>query len=282
MLTVLDAVSVSGDRRKQNDDAVGWSEGAVWVIDGATDLHDAPRSDTASDAAWFARQLNAALTVASQEHDAPSALVEQAVRSTARAWQSARRRPLEGRWDLPTAALLLAAETRSGLSVRDLGDCRLFVLDGEGRASSHGGTSWTKDDESALAARFSNPAHAGQGHRSPEGQAYLRQAREDHNLVDSYAIVGVEPEACLPRVRSFEVSLPRPAHVLLATDGFAALVDVYRLHTPESLMQQALSKGLAALVAELRTFETEGDPLGQTFARWKRSDDASAVLARLS
>jgi len=282
VLTVIDAVSVAGDRAKQNDDALGWSAGSVWVIDGATDLHDAPRSGAASDAAWFAHQLNADLTAISLREPDPALALKQAVEQTAKAWQMARLRPLEGRWDIPTAAIVMASETPNGLQVQDLGDCRMFVRHPDGRAESFGGTSWTKDDETALAERFTSAAHVGQGHKSPEGQAYLRQARESHNQVDTYAILSVEPELCVARIRHFGLRIDRPCNLLLATDGFAALVDVYKLFTPQTLMEAALKQGLAALTVQLRQFETEGDPLGQKFARWKRSDDATAVLLRLS
>ena len=54
MLTFIEAISLAGDRAKQNDDACGFARDRAWVIDGATDLHDAPLTGAASDAGWIA------------------------------------------------------------------------------------------------------------------------------------------------------------------------------------------------------------------------------------
>jgi hypothetical protein len=61
MLTFIESISLAGDRKKQNDDAFGFTGPRAWVIDGATDLHDTPLTSAASDASWLARHLNAAL-----------------------------------------------------------------------------------------------------------------------------------------------------------------------------------------------------------------------------
>ena len=49
----------------------------------------------------------------------------------------------------------------------------------------------------------------------------------------------------------------------------------------DSLMQAALDKGLKALGDELRTIEA-GDVLGDKFPRFKKSDDATALLLRVT
>ncbi|MEZ6022223.1 MAG: hypothetical protein R3C16_02140 [Hyphomonadaceae bacterium] len=45
MLTFVESISLAGDRAKQNDDACGFAHGRGWVLDGATDLHDAPLTE---------------------------------------------------------------------------------------------------------------------------------------------------------------------------------------------------------------------------------------------
>ena len=59
MLTFIEAISLAGDRAKQNDDACGFTGNRAWVIDGATDMHDAPLTGVASDASWIAHFANA-------------------------------------------------------------------------------------------------------------------------------------------------------------------------------------------------------------------------------
>jgi len=66
--------------------------------------------------------------------------------------------------------------------------------------------------------------------------------------------------------------------VLLASDGFAALVDLYRVLDAQALLERALATGLQPLVAEARRIETEVDPDGLRYPRFKTSDDATALL----
>jgi hypothetical protein len=67
------------------------------------------------------------------------------------------------------------------------------------------------------------------------------------------------------------------ARVLLASDGFLALASDYGRYTPDTLFAAAESRGLAALGAELRAVEA-ADADGVRFPRFKRSDDATALL----
>jgi hypothetical protein len=68
--------------------------------------------------------------------------------------------------------------------------------------------------------------------------------------------------------------------VLLASDGFLALASDYGAYGADSLMQAALEKGLKALGEELRAIET-GDAGGDKYPRFKKSDDATALLLRV-
>ena len=81
--------------------------------------------------------------------------------------------------------------------------------------------------------------------------------------------------------RRVRLDLARPAHLVLASDGFAALVDRYGALTPGGLVQAALDRGLAALGVELRAIEA-ADADGQRHPRFKPSDDATALLLRLT
>jgi hypothetical protein len=68
--------------------------------------------------------------------------------------------------------------------------------------------------------------------------------------------------------------------VLLATDGFLALASDYGAYSADSLMAAAMSNGLAALGEELRAIEA-GDGGGDKFPRFKKSDDATALLLKM-
>jgi hypothetical protein len=68
--------------------------------------------------------------------------------------------------------------------------------------------------------------------------------------------------------------------VLLATDGFYALVEDYQRYGDRELIATAQAIGLQALARELRHIEDD-DPNGERYPRMKKSDDATALLVRV-
>ena len=71
------------------------------------------------------------------------------------------------------------------------------------------------------------------------------------------------------------------SHLLLASDGFLALASDYGAYSADNLMAAARDKGLVALGQELRAIEA-GDAGGDRFPRFKKSDDATALLLRIN
>jgi hypothetical protein len=69
--------------------------------------------------------------------------------------------------------------------------------------------------------------------------------------------------------------------LLLASDGFLALASDYGAYSADTLMTAAMTRGLKALGEELRAIEA-GDAGGDRFPRFKKSDDATALLLKLS
>jgi len=281
MLTLVESLSLAGDRTKQNDDAHGYSAraaGRAWVIDGATDLHDAPLSHCASDAGWIAHMANHSL------HGWTLGDRRAAVRAASRACASAFADLLNGRsiapWQSPIASLLMLYEKAAGdIEGIDLGDCRAFALDADGVAHAIGGPGDAGDNEAKLAAR-----------QTDSGQPLLRRTNTLEMLRGLRASInqpggahwtfGVDPR-CADHARTWALKLARPAHLLLCTDGFSALVDRYRAYDATGLVRAALDKGLQELGRELRAIEA-ADAAGAKHPRFKPNDDATAVLLRLT
>lgn len=275
MLTLIDAICIAGDRAAQNDDAWALGPGRACVIDGATDLHDAPLMAAASDAAWLAQV--AAQRFARRDDEARTVIGAIAQEAGER-FRAVPAGAAAERWMWPTAAILIAEETPAGLRVTDLGDCRAFARDAAGAALAAGGSAQFKAGEAASAAKLAGGGGNAR-YKSAQALELLRAQREQHNVEGGYWVLGIDP-ACAAHARETVISLNRPAHVLLCTDGFSALVDLYEAYDPAGLIDAALTKGLAALAVELRAIET-ADDAGAKHPRWKRSDDATAVLLRL-
>jgi hypothetical protein len=277
VLTVLDVASVAGDRAKQNDDAVGAAGPWAWVIDGATDLYDPPHMPAASDAAWIAHGLNGFLHAMAANHEDGATLL--AAGAQALMAQFRPRGDLPAGWGRPAASVALVRETPDGCVLWDLGDCRLFAVDGTGAVFSAGGP-----QEAAARETEKVRALVGENAAKPLDRAdvidALRASHATRNTPGGWWVFGPDP-ACAAYARRHVLSLARPAHLLLATDGFSALADRYEVFDAASLVEAGRDQGLAGLVQTLRGIE-DADAAGSRHPRFKKSDDATALLLRLS
>jgi hypothetical protein len=286
MLTVLESVSLAGNRAKQNDDACGSHGPLAWVIDGATDLHDHPFSGSASDAAWLARELDTTLAACAAGSEPSFAGLRDLVREASEIAADLFVDLAAGRdvppWAKPIASVLIIADSADGLVGLDLGDCALFTLDALGETQTLGGIPGAADNESRSAATFQADQPAADGkelYQTTAALEALRQHRAAYNLTGTAEVYGLDP-TCADRARTWHVELRRPAHILLASDGFSALVDKYGLYQPQDLVRLAVDRGLVSLMQDLRAFEAD-DASTSSHPRFKRSDDATALLLRL-
>ncbi len=281
MLTFVEAISLAGDRKKQNDDAYGADGAWAWVIDGATDLHATPLSGRASDASWFAHTLNAGFY--GGEFNNRSADLRTELRYALGRVSLEAERFLHAevpKWKLPIASVLMICETPTGEGVQglDLGDCRIFALDADGAVHIAGGAQGGRDAEAAAAAKQTD-ADKPLLERSVTLNK-LRESRASLNQLGAHWTAGLDP-ACVDHARLWALTLKKPAHVLLMTDGFAVLADQYGAYTPADLVRAVIERGLQELGRELRAIEA-ADAGGATHPRFKASDDATALLLRLT
>lgn len=282
MLSFVEAVSLAGDRAKQNDDAAGAAGAFAWVIDGATDLHDAPLAPAPSDASWIAQKLNAFLTREAERATPTEAAMRGLFRDAAdeaRAQFDAFASAPFAAWQSPTASALIIGETQDGVIGLDLGDCRLAALGADGAAYLAGGPRNAADAEMQMARDAAKAAGQTPLLRHADTIALLREKRALHNTPEGYWVFGLQG-VCADHARLWTLALKRPAHLLMMSDGFSALADRYGAYDSGGLLEAALAKGLQDLGRELRAIEAE-DSQGARHPRWKSSDDATALLMRL-
>jgi len=108
----------------------------------------------------------------------------------------------------------------------------------------------------------------------------LRAARDYVNSARGAWLFAPDP-ACAAHVHSHKVNVSRGDKVLLATDGLLTLISDYHRYEPASLIGAAQKNGLQGLGEELRGIEA-GDPDGANYPRFKKSDDATALLLRVA
>lgn len=277
-LDYIAGLTLSGDPTKPNDDAFAHSERLAAVFDGATSLGD-PILPVDSDAAWIARKGAEGL-IAHQALGARAAL-RAAAADAERDFLAQRLRSPAENYETPFASMMLIEPMARGLNCFWFGDCAALVLR-QGEAVEIVGESFAKRaGEAKSAARLSEakglaPAS---GANRPE---YLPELRAARNRVNSpmASWLFAPDQRCAEHVASKTIRAQPGATILLASDGFFSLATDYGAYDPQQLVETALARSLKLLFEELRAIETS-DPEGRRFPRFKKSDDATALLVRI-
>ena len=279
-MQLLQSLSLPGDPAKSNEDAFGFGDQAAVVIDGATPLGDGLMPGP-SDAAWIAQFGARRLLAHLRDGVSARKALRAALADTQKSFEALRRHEPEEMWQTPCASMMLAVANKNGLELLWFGDCAALLKQGDGPVTVIGETF---DKRAAEAARAQTIAREKKlspaaGLNRPEFLGTLRATR---NRINSgrYWLFSPDVKAAAHVSRRVIKAAPGST-LLLATDGFLALASDYGAYSADSLMTAAQEKGLAALGEELRAIEA-GDSGGDKFPRFKKSDDATALLLRLA
>lgn len=281
----MEQLSLPGDKSKPNEDAFAHLDNAALVLDGATPLGPSLLPGP-SDAAWIAQFGARRLAAHLKDGDAPAQALEYALADTEKSFAGLSRAPIREKWQTPCASMMMVAETRVSEYRRGreteflwFGDCAAIVEQG-GKVELVGDGPEKRQAEAKrarLIAQEKKIAPASGVHR-PEIEPLLRAAR---NRINSGRNWLFSPDVrAATHVARKTVTLQQGALVLIASDGFLALVSDYDAYDAAGLMKAATTKGLAALGEELRAIE-QNDEGGEKYFRFKKSDDATALLLRL-
>ena len=276
---ILDTLTLPGDPSKPNDDAFAHADNAAVVLDGATSLGD-PLMPGESDAAWIAHFGARRLMAHIRDGATPKDALRSALGGAKKSFEGLRRRPIKENWETPTASMMLVCELANGFDALSFGDC-VALVKRPGKALEIIGEAFDKRAaESRRVAKLAGekglPPAAGA--TRPEYLPALRAARNHINSRRHWAFSPVERAA--DHVADKRIVAPRGTTVLLASDGFLALASDYGSYDAEGLVAAAQARGLGALGEELRAIE-DNDPDGHKFPRFKKCDDATALLLRL-
>jgi hypothetical protein len=262
---LIQSISLAGKASVPNDDRAGCHGALGWVIDGATDLGPPGLVGARGGAAWIAEAADRGF--AASEAGSIAGVYRDVFDRIARAYAAARQRDPLGDWELPIAAGLAARLGVGTVAWGALGDCVGLLAHGDtvtrfGRAPSKA----AEGDQAASVAHIDADA--------------LRVSLRPGRAARRSAVISTDP-ADLARLESGTLPCAPGDEMLLMTDGFAALVEVYGVYDPATLIAALRRDGLAALVVELRAIEA-GDAARDRFPRFKPSDDATALWLRVA
>jgi hypothetical protein len=277
-LELLDQISLAGDAAKPNEDALAFLDHAALVMDGATPLGPSLLPGP-SDAAWIAQFGARRLMAHLKDGDAPLDALKHALTDTEKSFAGLARGPIREKWQTPCASMMMVVDTGPEIEFLWFGDCAAIVAQGD-EIEIIGETLEKRQAEAKRArmvARAANMSSAS-GIDRPQIEPLLRAAR---NRINSGRNWLFSPDArAAGHVSRHTATLQEGTLLLIASDGFLALASDYDAYDMQGLMAAAKSRGLAALGEQLRQIE-ETDPMGEKFPRFKKSDDATAVLLRV-
>ncbi|HEY8565362.1 MAG TPA: protein phosphatase 2C domain-containing protein [Beijerinckiaceae bacterium] len=282
MLTILDSLSWAGAPERANEDAFGCAGAWAWVIDGFIVSDHLPCMSGASDATWFVRFVSGRFAAhAPSAADGPD-LVRRGLSEARAAFLTtapSTRGADPASW--PAAALTLIRARDGVVDCWSLGDTVAYVEQPDGTVAALGEAAALREAESRLAGETLRATGLApdEVRSHPAFRAAMRRNRERHVDGSGPTVLGMHPDVA-QRLDHRTARLKPGGDLLLATDGFSALCELYSRMSPDDLVEAASGSGLEGLARELRRLETEVDPLGQRWPRFKRSDDATALLVR--
>jgi protein phosphatase 2C-like protein len=278
--------AVTAPAQTVNEDAYGVypdreSPCAVWVLDGVTGLNERALLPGPTDAAWFVAQVQEILPLLlAHEIERPlPALVRALAARQAEAWLDAR--GADG-CETPAASFAMVRMIDDEIEITRLGDCSVLVerqhgfIDVLRNAALERLESKVKQAMVELRINGLEDLAEIQSRLLPA----LRAERLKRNHASGYGVLAPEPE-CLEMLRIERVPAAAVRRILLVSDGFYRLVDVYGALRDAELIQRTEDQGADGLLAELRAIEA-ADPNGARYPRLKPGDDATAVLLRVT
>lgn len=272
----LDRLSLPGSR--VNEDGIGLCGSLAWVIDGATGLSDERLTSSGSDAAWLAGMIGDRLMNLAGEGDAALVLsrLEPEVHAAFR--ESTGHAPSIDGHRAPSACLgLIEARTGEGGQVaiqgRFLGDVIALV------PTEQGIVRWS--DERAKPFERKTLAVLGAQEHAPGSipEPVKRQILENRtklNRPDGYWVVN-PLRAWAGHELRFEAHVMPGKPIVLATDGFMRLVDVFGAYSDQALHARLAAGEGGDLMEELRDKERD-DLMAGAYPRVKTHDDATFLV----
>ncbi len=186
-------------------------------------------------------------------------------------------------FEVPSAGMALIKIDEGYLEYGVLGDCRIFVLKENGQKISIGDSPLEKLDREVIN-RISELRYEkgfkDYGEIKEQILPLLQKNRSLMNTDEGYWILSLNPEAS-NHMNQGTIKVMDGDVVLLVTDGFYRIVDIFKKVHRSDLVQAALEQGLQGIIEELRQLE-QADFDCLNYPRLKVSDDATALLLRIS
>ncbi|MBU2582509.1 MAG: protein phosphatase 2C domain-containing protein [Alphaproteobacteria bacterium] len=265
-----------------NEDRCGHAGAMAWVIDGATDLVDAPLVGEVSDAAWLAEHAHQQLHRLSDNPPPDLTALPQLLNAhLAKDFYSHSRIQPSFDWQHPSASALIVRAGKFGLEWIGLGDCALIAETGGSLTTIGISGENAGDRETACEVSRLHNEHGvlSEAERRALIWPRIREERAARlNKPGGNGVLSITPPPAELIAHGNAEMQPR-SHALIASDGLIRLIDIYARYDSRSLLEAVKLRGLDPLLTELRQIETT-DADCSRHPRVKQLDDATGILLR--
>jgi serine/threonine protein phosphatase PrpC len=262
-----------------NEDWFDYNDQAAWVFDGASGIARNTIPGAASDPQWLVQIANFALNQTWDDRVSTKEILVKAAAIIAQEYNDLMGSNAPPIIERPTACLTIARLFKSHLEISVIGDSGAIY---QGKDGNH--VYGCEPIEAAIPLQAELRRLKAQNLDAAE----LKQAllphhyamRSQANAEGGYGIVDTTmrwPD----KVQTVQIEVRPGDRLLLLTDGFYRLVDVFENYTPAQLIDAVTDRGIFSLYQELRQLEGN-DEKCLTHLRFKARDDVTAALFSLT
>ncbi len=262
-----------------NEDAYGFGESFLFVLDGASGLGKRQVMHARSDAHWFAASVGRMLAKALEMHEDPVQALKEILQSLREQYQRSAKEKLS-KAETPSACIALFYESGEELCFFGMGDSCGVVEKADGRVEVISDPVLEALDQRAIEEmqRISHSQGISLWEARKQIQGMLMEHRDKRNQPGGYHALDLEwdrlEEIVVHRWRKSEVR-----RMLCASDGFYEIMKYGVIGDVPELMD-AIEENGERLVRELFAAQ-DRDAQGIVCPRFKHRDDCTFVYARV-
>lgn len=261
----------------ENEDAAGINEYGAWLLDGATGLSGTVLTNEKSDARWYTQRWDNYLAYSLKENLSLMEIIANGISYISAEFDKAIKYKPCSKLDYPSSSVTVLKWHERYIEYFSLGDSPMIIQ--------------IKDDFKEITDKkvlaldkkvFDAMNIVIQKNNISAWKAksiimpMIKEHRMLYNTEGGYWILGFDKRA-VSKASQGIIEVTEPTKILMASDGFSALVDKYHAIDKKDFISQVEEKGLYMLYDYLRTIENEDD-CGIRYPRYKKSDDASAIF----
>ncbi|MBG6219037.1 hypothetical protein IWX75_003525 [Arthrobacter sp. CAN_A6] len=270
-----------------NEDAVGVSGSALIVVDGATGLTAANLTGWPSDAQWFSHRLVDLLGARIDDvRHSISQILQECIQMLRMELSDGVAQEdvtgLQGLGSQPSASVMIARTNGTLLEIFSLGDCQAVIGHHDGTVSvCHDGTVDALDSSVIEYLRdLARERGVSVKEARPHVSDRLLRNRKLMNTPGGYWITDLTGDG-ITHARLHTFSAKEVMDIAVMTDGFAATVNVARIHATPTEMLTALRSTTPESITETLFRILDEDPEYEAFPRLKHRDDSSVIYSKL-